>query len=487
MLKPLSIRQRLLTGVFGSFIFIWLILAILDYNSSSHEIEEVYDASLASYARIIASLIYHEAEEERELEENFALLIKELGNDILLKSSVLSGIKKELETTMKDDYMTLNVTSDIKGHNYETQIAFIIKRASGEVLLRSRDIPFQTEFKNGFFNIEVQEQSWRIFGLDLPKIGLKILVGENLEVRNELQELLISNHLWTFILLLPILGIVIWIAIKQGLLPLERVTQNIANRTPRSLLAIELDDIPKEISPLIDELNSLFSRIENALDNEKRFTANAAHELRTPLAALKVHAQVIELNANEKNRVYVKQMIESIDRSSHLVDQLLTLSKTEANLNKGINLQLVDLVSIVRTQLGELASTAIEKGINPTFEVDQEPSLIKGDETLLHAVIRNLIDNAIRYSDTDGQLEVVIQHSKDKVQLSIKDDGPGIEENKLELMTQRFQRGDHPDKQGSGLGLFIVKQIMTIFNGKLKFFNKSPNGLIVILEFTQCK
>lgn len=483
MFKYRTIRKRLLTSVLGSFIFIWIIIAVLAYDSSSHESEEIYDAALASYARIIASLMVHEAEEERELEGNFFLLIKELGSDSLLKSSVLSNFKKKLEAVTEDDYMTLDLTADIKGHNYESQIAFIVRYTSGKVLLRSRQMPFETEFQKGFFNVKVQDQSWRIFGLELQESEIQVLVGENLEIRNELQNLIIFNHLWPFILLLPVLGAVIWLAIKKGLQPIEHVTQNIAKRNPHSLSAIEIDNVPEEILPLINELSSLFKRIENAIDNEKRFTANAAHELRTPLAALKTHAQVIELNSNEKIQGNVKQMIKSIDRSSHLVDQLLTLSRAEANINNGLKLQPVDLVSVVRTQLGEYAAKAVEKGINPTLEIDQEPCMISADETLLHVVIRNLIDNTIRYSDQGGQLKVIIQHMTDHIQLIIKDDGPGIENGKLELMTQRFQRGDHPDKQGAGLGLFIVRQIMNTFNGQLDFAINQPNGLIVILKF----
>ncbi|MCP3849794.1 MAG: hypothetical protein GY694_06090 [Gammaproteobacteria bacterium] len=483
MLNHHSIKQRLLVSVLGSFVLIWFIIAILAYNSSSHESEEIYDAALASYARIIASLMAHEAEEEQELEENFDLLLKELGDDILLKSSVLSGVKKKLARGQSNDYMSLALTDKIKGHSYESQIVFIVMKPTGQVLLRSRNMPPQTEFHNGFFNIDVQGKSWRVFGLELQQPGLQILVSENLEVRTELQHLIIVNLLWPFILLFPILGIIIWLAIKNGLLPLAKITENISNRNPNSLLAIKTTNVPDEVSPLINELNSLFKRIENTLENEKRFTANAAHELRTPLAAMKTHAQVIELNASEKIKSNVKQMVSSIDRSSHLVDQLLTLSKAEANLNKGMSLKPVDLISVIRTQLSEFSSTAIDNDINLSFKSNLKSCLIKGDETLLHIVMRNIIDNAIRYSKNGGQLEVIVEKMANNIKVSIKDDGPGIEENKLELMTQRFQRGSNSHKQGSGLGLFIVRQVMSIMNGSLSFSSKPPKGLVVTLGF----
>ena len=483
MLKLQSIRQRLLLGLLGSFVLIWLLIAVMAYKSSSHESQEIYDAALASYARIIASLMVHEAEEEQELEEQLSLLIKELGNDIVLKSSVLANLKKTLDIKTEEDYMSLDLTANIKGHSYESQFAFIILNKSGKVMLRSRHMTLQTEFRQGFFNTTAQNQSWRVFGLELKESGMQVLVGENLEIRNELQDIIIVNLLWPFMILLPVLGIVIWLAIKKGLGPLERITNTIANRNPRSLSPIKQDSVPEEITPLINALNSLFIRIDKAIDNEKRFTANAAHELRTPLAALKTHAQVIELNANDKIQSNVNQMIESINRSSHLVEQLLTLSKAEANFNNSMQLHSVDLVSVVKTQLGEFSSKALEKGITPSFKADRDSYMVMADETLLHVVIRNLLDNAIQYSDKSGQLDVGITKVDDKIQLTFQDDGPGIEEEKINLMTQRFQRGDHPDNPGAGLGLYIVKQIMDIFNASLNFFNKQPTGLIVQLEF----
>jgi two-component system sensor histidine kinase QseC len=487
MFEPRSIRYRLLISVLTGFIIIWLIITILTYNSSSHESEEIYDAALASYARVIASLIVHEVEEEKALEINFQRLIEELGTDVVTKSTVLSNLQKKLKSPSNNDYMNLDLTDGIKGHSYESQFAFIVRSFSGKVLLRSHDRLFKTEFRHGFFNIKVNNQSWRVFGLSLNESDLHILVGENLEVRNELQNLIIFNHLLPFFILLPILAIVIWLAIKRGLQPLDRVTEKIAKRNPRSLTVIELDGVPEEILPLINELNSLFLRIDKVLENERRFTANAAHELRTPLAALKTHAQVLELNTNKKTLESVRHMIASIDRASHVVEQLLTLSKAEANLNKGISFKSVDLVAITQNQLSEQAALAIDKGITPVFKSELDHCLIQGDETLLYILVRNLIENAIQYTDNGGELNVIIEDMIDNVRLSIIDDGPGISEENLELMTQRFQRGDHPEKNGAGLGLFIVKQIVNSFNANLLFLNKSPHGLIVRIEFSKTK
>lgn len=486
MSKSLSIKQRLLIGMLASLIIIWMIMAHFAYRSSSHEIEEIYDASLASYARVIAGLVVHEAQEEAGLEDNFKRLLQELGPEILHKSQVLRQFKQQLETSANDDYMTLDLTRDIQGHEYESQFAFKVLQPDGRVLLRYSEGEFPAVFRSGYYNQQFAQDTWRLFGMRLKQPELQVIVGENLNVREELLKKVLYNLLWPFLLLLPVIAGVLWMVVRQGLQPIRLLTGTVASRRPDSLEAISVVSVPSEVRPLIDELNKLFLRIASALDNEKRFTANAAHELRTPLAALKTHAQVIELNASEKIRGSVAQMLKSIDRSTHLLEQLLTLSRAEASINQGIALQPVNLTAVARGQLAEMTQAAIDKKIVPAFSSGNDNCMVKGDEALLYVVVRNLVDNAISYATGGGSVNISVDCVHGTARLIVSDDGPGIPEEQFELMQQRFQRGEHSGRQGAGLGLYIVRQIVLLHQGKMALANADTGGLIVTIELPLC-
>jgi two-component system, OmpR family, sensor histidine kinase QseC len=297
---------------------------------------------------------------------------------------------------------------------------------------------------------------------------------------------IIIDDLYIMLITFPLSGLLIWIIIGRGLDSISRVTVEVSNRAPSHLEPVRLQDVPDEIRPLIEELNHLFTRLRRGFEREKRFAADAAHELKTPLAAIKAQAQVA-LNAptiEEKNASLMK-LLASVQRGTHIVQQLLmmsTLASTDTNL---VEWEKVDLVRAVREVLAMLASTALERSVDLVLEPEQDTLFIKGNATALAILFRNLIDNAIRYSPEKTMVKLSIFVENGQTIVEIDDCGPGIPDELHERVFERFFRILGNQSTGSGLGLAIVRQICDMHQAKIKF--KKPHdrsGLIVQVSFS---
>jgi two-component system sensor histidine kinase QseC len=242
-------------------------------------------------------------------------------------------------------------------------------------------------------------------------------------------------------------------------------------------------NIPLEIKPLVAELNQLFLRLKLAFDRNKRFAGDAAHELRTPLAALKTQAQVALKANDEEDRINALQkVVQSVDRSSHVVAQLLTLSRLsqEEELN---DVGPLDLHKLATEIIAYLAPVAIEKNIEIEFASPPEAVIIKGNDIALGILIRNVVDNAIRYTPNNGQIQIqIITHPKE-VTLRIVDSGSGIPVELRERVFERFYRILGTQAQGSGLGLAIVSQIAELHHAKISL-STPANGKGLQFEIT---
>lgn len=273
----------------------------------------------------------------------------------------------------------------------------------------------------------------------------------------------------------------IWIIIGRGLDSLDRVAQEVANRAPSHLEPVNLQEVPEEIKPVIDELNKLFFRLKEGFEREKRFAADAAHELRTPLAALKAQAQVA-LNTNdidEKNQA-LQKLIASVNRSTHIVQQLLTMSRLVPEAESLHEESNVNLVKITRDILAMLAPSALEKHIELEFESDNRLPKIQGNSTALGILIRNLVDNAIRYSNEHGRVLVRLLKQNNEIILEVSDNGPGIPPELQARVFERFFRVLGNKSPGSGLGLAIVQQICELHSGRVSLNSpETGTGLVV--------
>ncbi len=300
------------------------------------------------------------------------------------------------------------------------------------------------------------------------------------ESKDERQEF-INRVVWRLIapalVGLPLLGAWVWLATRRGLAPLDAVAEQIAARAPDRLHPVTPSTAPKEIRPLIEAINNLFGRVEKTLESERQFTADAAHELRTPLAALAAQAQVILRARDDAERSHATaQMITSSRRAGRLVDQLLTLARLDPE--NIVPAAAVRLDSLAEEVCADHGAQALEKEV--VLELEAVPTTVAGRADMLRILLRNLVDNAIRYSPMGGCVTVAVAPSL----LTVTDTGPGIPPAERERVFDRFRRLAGQDTEGSGLGLSIVARIAERHGATTRLAaGDNGSGLQVIVEF----
>lgn len=266
--------------------------------------------------------------------------------------------------------------------------------------------------------------------------------------------------LWPLALALPLLALLAWWSIRQGLKPLRSLGEQLAGRAPSALTPVGLPDPPPEVAPLMRALNGLFSRIESMMQSERRFTGDAAHELRTPIAAIRTQAQVALAEANDTRRQHaLRATLEGCDRATRLVDQLLTLSRLEGGA--AVPMKPVDLSAVARQVVRELAPRALRKQQDLGLDAS-DVCMIDGDEMLLGVLLRNLVDNAVRYCPAGARINVTTRVSGGCAVPTIEDSGPGMSERDVAGLGHRFARGSGHGESGSGLGWSIVCRIAQV-------------------------
>jgi two-component system sensor histidine kinase QseC len=294
----------------------------------------------------------------------------------------------------------------------------------------------------------------------------KVVVAESNEVRSELLANIMLRLLVPYLLLLPVLLVLLRWAIAHGLKPLKAVTNEVSKLDERHLTALQVDYVPEEIQPLIKALDHLFERLRSSFDKERRFSADAAHELRTPLAALRTHVQLMRLEEGaEKFSSTLDKIMQAVDRATHVVDQLMNLVKYDEG-TKVPELVMLDLRELSVQVVSDLVPFALEKNIELSV-AESEKINVYGDESALGMLIRNLIDNAIRYTQHGGKIDVFFEKNTASVSLHVLDNGPGIEKGNYEKVFERFHRGEGHVLSGCGIGLAIVDEIARLHMAKI--------------------
>jgi two-component system sensor histidine kinase QseC len=478
MPMPLSIRRRLLIRLISAIAVSWVVAMGFVYIAAYAEVEEIYDAALAQQSRVLATLMTHEAEEELRIRRDLQQLVEEAGRELVERSPLFRQLISEYaEKQEAQDYLTLIDRKSMPGHRYESKIAFIVIDVNDTVLLRSNMPVDFDEFTLGFSERMMEGQLWRTFGLVDPVSKLRVQVGEQYAVRQEMVEYIVFNSLWPLSAVLPFIALLIWFTVSNGLKPLKQVAVKVERRDPNSLVPLSSEGVPQEVVTMVESLNRLFTRVKKALDNERQFTADAAHELRTPLAALKTTAQAKLLSDhNGEHQAFLEQIVRGVDRTSHLLEQLLTLARMESQSMTMQHLQQVDLCKQVLEVLSQIGQHALDRHIDLSYEGEQEGVRVVGNGPALQILIRNLIDNAIRYTPCAGQVSIRIQAESPEVCLVIEDTGPGIPTEQLAQVFQRFKRGEDVRSEGSGLGLSIVRRIVELHQGRITLDNRGTGS-----------
>jgi two-component system sensor histidine kinase QseC len=406
--------------------------------------------------------------------------ITAIGNYLLDKQVIQPYLDEQLNKTysfimLLEETAENNLELQEEITNYFTQeehhkhhLLFQVWSPTGKLLINAPKTYTKSlkETPTGFSDNAINGNDWRIYAA-FDKNRNKIIVAELYDIRNQLADNITQNNAYILLVTYPLFGVLIWIIVGLALRSITRVSNEISNRALTFLEPVNPANIPVEIKPLVDELNQLFIRLKLAFDRNKRFAGDAAHELRTPLAALKTHAQVAirSDNETERNNALMK-VIRGVDRSTHVVAQLLTLSRL--NQEDALNdVKPVDLHRLATEIIAYLVPVAVEKYIEIELAPSPENAIIMGNDIALGILIRNIVDNAIRYTPEKGEIKIQILNQNDDVILRVTDSGPGVPVELRERIFERFYRIIGTTAPGSGLGLAIVSQIAELHHAHI--------------------
>lgn len=442
---PRSLQGRLLVLVLGLVASVWVATAALTWVDVRHELDELLDSHLAQAA---------------------ALLVVQQSGEVENDEHAV-------------DAPTL--------HRYAPKVTFQVFH-EGRLALRSSNAPvapmiaFSGRIANGFATIELGGTTWRVFATHGRERDVQVFVGEQVESRNSILWAVLRGTLAPMLFALPLLALAAWWAVRQGVAPMQVLGRALAQRSPEALQPIVVDGAPSEMAPMVDALNGLFGRIAELMESERRFTADAAHELRTPIAAIRAQAQVALGATEDAERSHALQAtLQGCDRATRLVEQLLTLSRLESDAAHAM--ASVDLARLARQVVAEVAPQAVDK--QQAIQVDATaPCPVQGDATLLSVLLRNLVDNAIRYSPPGARVNLGVTNAKGVVQLSLDDSGPGMTAADMARIGERFFRVVGSGQAGSGLGWSITRRIAAAHGADVRVArSKSLGGLSVQVQF----
>lgn len=334
----------------------------------------------------------------------------------------------------------------------------------------------------GFSNIEARGTTFRVFSVQTPSQIIQI--AQDVAVRRQIAGKLALRTAAPIALMAPILMLLVLWVVNRSFEPLARVRREVSERQVSDLSPVNEADLPEEIQPLVRELNHLLKRVGEAFDTQQHFVADAAHELRSPLTALKLQVQGLRrATDNETREVAVGRLSSGIDRATHLVEQLLILARQEASTATDVKPELVSLSAVCRLAFENTVMAAKERSIDMGISHADDVS-IEGYPEALRILVRNLLDNAIKYSPEGGRIDVEVRRRGRQVELTVDDSGPGIAMEHRERVLDRFYRLNDAQQAGSGLGLAIVKSIADRHHAELCLAQStSLGGLRVIVRF----
>lgn len=343
----------------------------------------------------------------------------------------------------------------------------------------SSHLPDRAEL--GYSTVSTERGPWRVYSMLAG--GTVVQVAQPMNVRRSLAAGMALRAVLPLILLLPVLGALIWLTVGHGLQPLRRLTSAVGQRTASSLDPLPGDGLPVEIRPLVSALNDLLARLGRALDSQKAFVADAAHELRTPLAALQLQLQLAErAKTDAERRSAFNDLRQGLARASQAVQQLLTLARAEQS-GAETAFATVDLAEVARNAVATHDPLAVEKGID--LGVSHVAAVtVAGDFEALRTLAGNLIENAVRYTPRGGTVDVAVRGESGAAILEVVDTGPGIPASHRDRVFDRFYRMDGSEGPGSGLGLAIVKNIADRHGASVRLGDRAGGvGLRVTVSF----
>jgi len=442
-----SLRWRLIAVLTIAMVLTWVVTGLVSYSKARHEAEELLDGGLAQVGHLLLAVM-------QDNEDQLADLSRRLAGARGARDSI-----------------------------YEPPLEFQVGRADGAVLARSLDAPeLPILGVAGYSDIVRHNEAWRVLNLASADGRFRVQVSQDISLRDRAALEVAGQTVAPLLVIVPLLFVLVYFSVRGGLRPLDRLAGQVAARSPENLAPLSGRQVPTEARPLVRALNLLFARVDRALENERRFTADAAHEMRTPLAALKVQAQVALRSRDPAMRDKALQQINSgVDRAGHLVDQMLRLARLDPQ-QRLENPEAVSLPAVIREAVAGVAAAPGGAGRQIAVALPAGEVAVRGDPELLRIALRNLLDNALRYSRPGDEVHVALERSGGQVAVSVRDSGPGVPEAVAGRLGERFFRGADGGTEGSGLGLAIGARIAELHGARLRAGNRAGGGFEARIE-----
>ena len=435
-----SIRLRLFVLLLSATVLVWSAAAVWIYISTRSDVQRVLDNRLVEAAGMVASLARGSADALRSVPRQQPLPVPT---------------------------------------HYGRQLSCQIWTLDGRLVGRSGSAPIAplSAGPEGFSERTINGDQWRVYTLVEQEAGLRILVGDNLKVRRNLIADVMTGLLLPALAGVVALAALLWSAVGRGLSPLRRVARELSRRDPGETEPLRVEAPSRELRPLVGAINGLFERLELLRANERHFIASAAHELQTPLAGLKAHAQVALAADDPSQRDRSLRCIQlSVDRTSRLVEQLLDLAREEAGAAT-INPGWIAIRSVFQAVEDELRTVLQHRDVRLKLDSSASNIEVHADEAGLTLAMRNLIRNAVEHAPERSEVCVAVSVDDNISAIRVIDQGPGILPQDLPRVRDRFVRGSRAKGPGSGLGLSIVELVAGRFDARLELENHEGGGL----------
>ncbi|WP_374582388.1 sensor histidine kinase [Pseudoduganella sp.] len=444
-----SARRRLVAATLICMLLIFLGIGIGARGVARHESDELFSARLATSARVLEALV------ARQLEH------------ATVSQPIIIALPHELESITSDE-------PEVFGHRYETKIAFQVWRNDGVLLAKSASAPSQAlaPLSAGYSENHADGADWQVFALRSGAVW--VLAAEKDEVRQEM-----SDDIGKTILVPLAIGGVLMLAavnflILHNLRPLSELAARIAAREPESLEPLALPETPLEMAPIVTELNHLLDRIRAAFEREQRFLNAAAHEIRTPIAALQLHLEnAMRAATPEQREASLEQAMAGARRTSKLAEQLLTLSRIAAGGDQ-VQLQSLSMRALCCDVIGSMEPLLDKRGQGVGLDAEQDCQ-VWGEPTQLRRLLQNLVDNASQHGAPHGEIQVRLSRWDQCAVLEVANDGAPIPEQEIDKLFTPYYRLPGAVPGGHGLGLAIVQEIVDLHHGKVEISRK-PDG-----------
>jgi len=448
--KPDSLRGRLRWMIIALLLLFLVPLAVFSFWRTKAEMALLSDARLAEAAHTIATII-HQAGVET----------------FVGREGILVPVRRKAELRDAGEVAT-----------NESVVGFQVFDRQGRLVLGTANLmtlPATPDDRSAYHNLKKQHHVWRTFNYVDPASNYVIRVADRFDSREEIVQTLWLHHGLPFLLGLPVLALLVGWAVGRGLRPLATLTTALSLREPGSRERITLPDAPLELRPVLNALNEQLVRQEDALERERRFSADVAHELRTPLASIMLNVEsamaTIDLDEIHDSLTGAHHSATAL---THRIEQLLSLARLEAEAvaNQPAT---VDLVQMADGVVGELTPIINGRGVAMGFPQQRHPVLVQGYEPALAALLRNLLENSLRYVPAGGRIQLAIVQGRQEATLEVIDDGPGIPAERRHAVFARFHRESGSRGEGYGLGLSIVARAASLHRASIELLD-SPLG-----------